>query len=164
MNNTLESILDDLRSRLPASLRGAYLDAYVQRRRTPMELLLARSLPDAGVSASTFQDARSEIYALKMPQWVANRYLSEIEQALAVGEDTREVVARAKAWMATSLPATAEADPVAGVLTDRRYHVVAVNERTGAKHVVSRPDEPLTHAEGVTFMSKMSNHTGVVRG
>lgn len=108
--NTLDSILDDLRSRLPASLRGAYLDAYVQRRRTPMELLLARSLPGVGASASTFDDARSEIYALKMPQWVANRYLSEIEQALAVGEDTREVVERAKAWMATSIPATAEAD------------------------------------------------------
>lgn len=107
--HTLDSILDDLRSRLPASLRGAYLDSYVQRRRTPMELLLARSLPGVGTSATTFEDARSEIYALKMPQWVANRYLSEIEQALAVGEDTREVVERAKAWMATSIPAV-EAD------------------------------------------------------
>lgn len=158
---TVVECLDDERFKAEIeSMERLYLDAYVQRRRTPMELLLARSLPDAGVSASTFQDARSEIYALKMPQWVANRYLSEIEQALAVGEDTREVVARAKAWMATSLPATAEADPVAGVLTDRRYHVVAVNERTGEKHVVSRPDEPLTHAEGVTFMSKMSSYAG----
>lgn len=103
MDNTLDDILSDLRQLLPASLRGAYLDGYVRRRRTPMELLLSRSLPNTHVAASTFEDARAEIQALRMPQWVANRYLSEVEQALAVGQDTREVVGRAKAWMATGL-------------------------------------------------------------
>lgn len=153
MNNTLDSILPELRSLLPASLRGAYLDGYLQRRRTPMELLLSRSLPNADVAASTFEDVRSEIRSLGLPLWVANQYLAEAEQALAVGHDTREVVAAAKAWLA-SLPSGGD------VSSERRYHVVVVDERTGEKHVVSRPDEPLAHAEGVTFLSKMSNRPG----
>ena len=68
-----------------------------------MELLLSRALPNVNVAASTFEDVRSEIRALGLPLWVANRYLAEAEQDLAVGRDTREVVARAKAWLATKL-------------------------------------------------------------
>jgi len=151
--NTLDSLLPELRSLLPASLRGEYLDGYLRRERTRMELLLSRSMPNVNVEASTFEDVLSEIRALEMPQWVANRYLAEAEQALAVGQDTREVVARAKAWMATRIAGTAS--PSAD---DRRYHVVVINERTGEKQIVSRPEEPLTHAEGVTFLSKMSDY------
>jgi hypothetical protein len=151
--NTLDSLLPQLRSLLPASLRGEYLDGYLQRERTRMELLLSRSMPNVNVEASTFEDVRSEIRALGMPQWVANRYLAEAEQALAVGQDTREVVARAKAWMANRI-----ADTTSPSADDRRYHVVVINERTGEKQIVSRPEEPLTHAEGVTFLSKMSDY------
>lgn len=151
--NTLDSILPELRSLLPVSLRGAYLDGYLQRRRTPMELLLSRSLPNAKVSASTFDDVRSEIRSLGMHPTDEIPYLHEIEQALAVGRDTRPVVARAVAFQ-QRLEAPGSTTP------DRRYHVVVVNERTGEKHVVSRPEEPLTHAEGVTFLSKMSNRPG----
>lgn len=108
--NTLDSILPELRSLLPASLRGAYLDGYLQRRRTPMELLLSRSLPNVDVAASTFEDLRAEIRSLGLPLWVANRYLAEAEQALAIGHDTREVIAAAKAWLATKPENPPEAD------------------------------------------------------
>ena len=108
--NTLDSILPELRSLLPASLRGAYLDGYLQRRRTPMELLLSRSLPNVDVAASTFEDVRAEIRTLGLPLWVANRYLAEAEQALAIGHDTREVIAAAKAWLATKPENPPEAD------------------------------------------------------
>ena len=42
--NTLDSLLPELRSALPASLRGVYLDGYVARRRTLMELLLDEAM------------------------------------------------------------------------------------------------------------------------
>ena len=92
MNNTLDSILPELRSLLPASLRGAYLDGYLQRRRTPMELLLSRSLPNVDVAASTFEDALSEIRALDLPLRKKQQALAEMEQALAFGKDTRAVL------------------------------------------------------------------------
>lgn len=96
MDNTLDDILSDLRQLLPASLRGAYLDGYVRRRRTPMELLLSRSLPNTHVSASTFDDVRSEIRAMALHPTDEIPFLQEVEQALALGRDTRPVVARAQ--------------------------------------------------------------------
>jgi hypothetical protein len=100
MDNTLDDLLPDLRRLLPASLRGAYLDGYVRRKRTPMELLLSRSLPDTHPAASTFEDVKSEIRVLQLPLRETNKYLGEIEQALAVGDDTREVLSRATAFAA----------------------------------------------------------------
>ena len=101
MDNTLDDLMPDLRRLLPASLRGAYLDGYVRRRRTPMELLLSRSwpksLPNVKVSASTFDDVRSEIRSLGLHPTDEIPFLQEIEQALAFGKDTRSVVARAVA-------------------------------------------------------------------
>ncbi len=53
--NTLDSLLPELRSALPASLRGVYLDGYVARRRAPMEMLLNEAVPSRHVQAGMTQ-------------------------------------------------------------------------------------------------------------
>ncbi len=40
----------------------------------------------------------------------------------------------------------------------RLYHVIAVNDKTGAHVIMTRPLEPVTHAEAVTIRSKLTNH------
>lgn len=40
-------------------------------------------------------------------------------------------------------------------MSERRYHVFAVYDTLGVEVCLSRPDEPLTHQEAVTFRSNM---------
>ena len=43
-------------------------------------------------------------------------------------------------------------------MSTRLYHVVAVNDKTGARIIVTRPTEPVTHKEACTIKSKLTNH------
>ena len=40
----------------------------------------------------------------------------------------------------------------------RFYHVIAVNDKTGARVIMTRPTEPVTHAQAVTIRSKLITH------
>jgi hypothetical protein len=39
-------------------------------------------------------------------------------------------------------------------MSERLYHIVQVNDRTGSRIILSRPEEPMTHAEACIVLSK----------
>lgn len=89
-------------------------------------------------------------------QWMAAREKGEDVKVIRLNAPIKDLLAAAREFPSSTVEAGAEPGAAEQETPERMYHVVGINEKTGAKVTLSA--EPMTHKEATTFKSKQTQY------